>query len=220
MPLKEATICTPRRAKWTIVITLIISFFLNIPHLFKIKVTGNGKVCAAFYDKDAFSVGYSWFLTSLNCFIPFTLLLVMNSVIIHAWRNRVNFFKAKQKSADDKSKQDNAATNRQLTITLLSVTFAFIILSAPQYMRYVTYNLKSYTTSPKDYALYILAAHGSNKMFFTNNAVNFFLYCMAGSKFRHDLRDLFCKKPKTNINDSLSTSGTAISMVSELSNKV
>ena len=164
----------------------ILLFHLHIYFYFwKIIVTSDGKLCLAFSDKDGFSVGYSWFLTTINCFIPFTLLLVMNSIIIHALRNRVSNFKA-----DHDTITDNR--NRQLTITLLSVTFAFIILCAPQYLRYVTYNIKSCTTSPKEYALYILAAQGSNKMFFTNNAVNFFLYCVAGSKFHNDMRNLFC----------------------------
>ena len=217
MPLKAATICTPRRAKWTIGIALFISFFLNIPYFFKLKETSGGKVCVAFSDKDAFSVGYSWFLTTINCFLPFTLLLIMNSIIINALRNRGIFLKAEQNGTDDKAKDDTAKTNRQLTITLLSVTFAFIILCAPQYMRYVTYNLKSYTTSPEDYAMYILAAHGSNKFFFTNNAVNFFLYCIGGSKFRQDLWNIFCKKSKTN--RRMTSSATAMSVISDPGNK-
>ena len=145
MPLKAAIICTPRRAKWTILAVLIASFFINLPYFFKIRVTIEGKLCLAFSDKGEFSVGFSWFLTTINCFIPFTLLLVMNSIIVHALRNRVSNFEA-----DHDTTNDNR--NRQLTITLLSVTFAFIILCAPQYLRYVTYNMKSYTTSPKEYA--------------------------------------------------------------------
>ena len=207
MPLKAATICTPHRAKWTIAITLCLSTLVNVPYFFKLNVTNGGKLCVAFTDNTPFSVGYSWFLTSLNCFIPFSLLLLMNSVIIHALRHREMYIK------NDATEKKKDGTNRQLTITLLSVTFAFIILCAPQYIRYVIYSVKSYTTRPTDYALYILAAQTSNKMFFTNNAVNFFLYCVGGSKFRSDLRNLFCKKVKRQTN--LSKSGTAISVISE-----
>ena len=168
MPLKAAIICTPRRAKWTILVVLIVSFFINVSYFFKIIVTIDGKLCVAFSDKDAFSVGHSWFLTTINCFIPFTLLLVMNSIIIHALQNGVSKIKA-----DHDTTNDNR--NRQL---------------------------------------YILAAHGSNKMFFTNNAVNFFLCCVAGSKFRKDLWNLLCKKSVTN--RGMSSSGTAVSLISEI----
>ena len=214
-----ATICTPKRAKWSIGITLIISTIINSPYFITLKATQGGGLCVAFSGKDTFSVGYSWFLATINCFIPFTLLLVMNSVIIQALRNRGNFLEADQNSIKGRAKDDKVGTNKQLSIMLLSVTFAFIILLAPQYMRYVTYNLKSYTTSSTDYALYVLAAQGSNKMLFTNNAVNFFLYCIGGSKFRRDLWNLFRKTSKINRSFSTRGSSTRMSVMTRQSGK-
>ena len=80
---------------------------------------------------------------------------------------------------------------RQLTLMLLLVTFTFLLLTLPQYVRYLAAVVWNYTATPEDYADYILLAHVTNKVFYVNNACNFFLYCISGRKFRKDFRDLF-----------------------------
>ena len=89
--------------------------------------------------------------------------------------------------ADDKSAQ-----NRQLTAMLLGVTVTFLIVSLPIYVRYIYYDFNTFTDTPTSYATYIFVAHATHKLFTTNNAVNFYLYCITGSKFRQDLITLFC----------------------------
>ena len=92
-------------------------------------------------------------------------------------------------------KQIRVSRDKQLTMMLLLVTFTFLLLTLPQYVRYLVAILWNYTTSPQDYANYILLVHISNKLFFLNSGCNFFLYCLSGRKFRQDLMRLFtCKR--------------------------
>ena len=44
------------------------------------------------------------------------------------------------------------------------------------------------------YAVFNFLYHFSQKLFVTNNAVNFYFYCICGAKFRADLKSLFKKK--------------------------
>ena len=91
-------------------------------------------------------------------------------------------------------KEIRLARDKQLTMMLLLVTFTFLLLTLPQYVRYLVAILWNYTTSPQDYANYILLVHISNKLFFLNSGCNFFLYCLSGRKFGQDLMRLFtCK---------------------------
>ena len=133
----------------------------------------------------------------------------MNIVIVVALRSRGKYFKGD--GTDDKAAEARNAENRQLTFMMLAIATAFLILCSPQYMRLITYTIKSNNTSPYQYALYILAVHTSQTLINTNNAINFFLYCISGSKFRSDLKSLFCKQTS----ESARSGGTSISHISQ-----
>ena len=79
---------------------------------------------------------------------------------------------------------------------LLLVTFVLLTLTLPQYVRYVMAVFINYTTSPEAYSNFMLLVQITNKLYFTNNGINFFLYCIGGSKFREDLRRMCCGRNK------------------------
>ncbi|CAH1796908.1 unnamed protein product [Owenia fusiformis] len=91
---------------------------------------------------------------------------------------------------------DHGHRNRdaQLTFMLLAVTFTFLVLSLPQYLRYIIYAILDKHASPEVYATYMLIYHITNKLFFTNASVNFYLYCLSGSRFRNDIRNIFSRR--------------------------
>ena len=93
---------------------------------------------------------------------------------------------SKLKRRNTKGSKDN-----QLTIMLLLITFTFLLLTLPQYVRYLVAVFWNYTTRAEDYASFLLLAHASNRFFYMNSACNFFLYCMSGNKFRQDVKNLF-----------------------------
>ncbi len=61
-------------------------------------------------------------------------------------------------------------------------------------------------------AIYHLGHHVCHKLWYTNNAVNFYLYCLTGKKFRRDLLHLFGirrqEDAKTNVTVTMSMSVT------------
>ena len=81
----------------------------------------------------------------------------------------------------------------QLVAMLLLVSFALLVLTLPQYIRYAVYLVIDNRYSVKVYATYILFYNLTQKLFFTNSMCNIFLYAMGGSKFRQDVKNLFCK---------------------------
>lgn len=91
-------------------------------------------------------------------------------------------------SHEQSSKQQQQ--ERQLTITLTVLSFTFLILTLPNLVRYAIYSYKDYDSSAQTYAIYFLLYHLTNKLYATNNAINFYVYAITGSKFRKDLRKL------------------------------
>ena len=192
-PLKAASMCTPDRARWSSAVVTILSLTVTFPYFFELVVTSDGKSCLASSGNSISSVVYTWFMTSVTCFIPFSSLMVMNCIIIKALRQRGKYFKGdKLGNTEVKGSQKQA----QLTAMLLGLTCTVLIVSLPTYIRFIYYDLNSYTDTPTSYAVYIFLAHFTQKLFTTNNAVNFYLYCITGSKFRHDLMNLFCTQRK------------------------
>ena len=82
-PNKAASFNTVKRAKITIACSVIFSFLFNIPHLF--LTDWQGRACVPFGNAMKTTTGqfYYWLSLVINFVLPFVLLLIMNSVIIH-----------------------------------------------------------------------------------------------------------------------------------------
>ena len=83
---------------------------------------------------------------------------------------------------------------RQLIVMLLCVSFVFLVLTLPIYIRQMVYQFIDETTSPEAYARYIFFHFFTQGLYFTNSSVNFYLYCLTGSRFRNDLKTILCQK--------------------------
>ena len=149
--------------------------------------------------------------------IPFISLLSMKSVIIHTLRTRsplkVSNNEAKvqgQSQGQNKSQiSEDKSTETQIYLTLLLVAFSFFILITPLYAFVLYTQFVDFTKSTKTFAEFYIFYQVMHKMYYTNNAINFFLYVISGQKFRNDLLDLLkCSHGKQ-------TKGTSITHFSE-----
>ena len=99
--------------------------------------------------------------------------------------------------------QQVSSKDRNLIAMLLLVSFMFLLLNAPRFIRIIIAATVHFEPTPERMAMTALAWHITNKLYFANNACNFFLYCLSGSKFRRDFKALItenvcwcsCRKP-------------------------
>ena len=200
-PHKAASFNTVKRAKITIVFIVIFSIVFHIPHLF---ITSNqGRTCV-FYATGLDSVAnqfYYWSSFIIHFALPFVLLLIMNSVIIHTVARRSQLA-VRQSSVMDRLGQSQGQSQgqkekhveMQIYVILLLVTFSFLILTTPGSL-FILYTMYiDYTKSPKAFALFYLLFNIGQKTYYTNFGINFFLYVISGTKFRADLVCLFLRK--------------------------
>ena len=192
-PHKAASVNTVKKAKITIVIIVVSSILFNIPHIF--MSTNVGKECVPWgkgMEKIAAQLHY-YVSFMIDFALPFVLLLVMNSVIIHTLRVRslmgVSRSSGQGRNEGHTSKLKNS--EKQIFIMLLLVTFAFLILTTPGYALIIYVNFVDYTKSPKSFAEYYLVYNIGQKTYYTNYGINFFLYVLSGHKFRSDLVHMF-----------------------------
>ena len=112
------------------------------------------------------------------------------------------------------------SSERQIIVTLLAVTFAFLILTTPAYSLFLYAIFYDYKQSPYAFAGYYLFYNVARQTYYTNYGINFFLYVISGKKFRSDLINLFrCFKDKPISSDS-SEPQTKVFTVGSLSHEV
>ena len=196
-PHRAAIYSTPRRAKFTILVILIWVMTYSTPHLFFSGIIG--KECFGYLIGGIITKVYSWLTLVVNALIPFSMLMYMNYLNIKKVRQSRKMLSTNdtqndsqgQGNANKKRQKTMKNTENQLTVMLLLVTTLFLILMIPTYMRFL------YTTfvdrdTPEKYARLIFFYHISQKLYHSNNGINFSLYCISGQKFRSDLKELLC----------------------------
>ena len=189
MPHKAASFNTTKRAKITITCIVIFGTIYNIPHVF---VSANqGRNCIAHTSETVTGQVYFWSSFVINFLFPFLSLLTINGVIIHKIGNRSRLvsLKSEGQSQDKQPKVKNS--ERQIYVTLLLVTFAFLVLMSPTFACLLYSSIVGIGNSPKTYADFVLFYNVAQKTYYTNFGINFFLYVISGQKFRSDLIQLF-----------------------------
>ena len=216
-PHRAASFNTVKRAKITIFCIVIFSTLYNVPHTpITLRVD---TLCVPYGNALEHVSGQIYYYLSLviSFFLPFVLLLVMNCFIINTLRKRSDIVVARSDSQGNKSKgqgQKMKNSERQIFITLLFVTFAFLILNIPAYAFFLYVMVYDYEQSPKSFAAYTLFESIGRNLYFTKYAINFFLYVISGKKFRVDLMRLFrCYKQRDAGHSDSSASQTRVSTI-------
>ena len=146
-PHKAASFNTVKRAKITIVCIVIFSTLYNIPHLY---TSSNEEWLCLSYGKRSvmgktYGLFYYWFSLVIQFVLPFISLLAMNTVIILTIHSSSSFRQKQRREMYSQGKGEGhneghdksskiKSSERQVYITLLLVTFGFLILTTPAYL--------------------------------------------------------------------------------------
>ena len=210
-PHKAASFNTVKKAKIRILSIVIFSILYNFPH--SIVAIDDGVRCTN--APLPYVEVYYWLSFAVNFLLTFVFLLTMNTVIIHTLRKRA---KKMLISSDNKVKDQGGSkitkirsSEAQIYVTLLLVTFGFLILTTPTYVLSLFIPVVNFSETPKKFAEFYISYQTAQKTFFTNNCINFFFYVTSGKTFRTDLVDLFrCgSKKRHKLRDSLGDSLTS-----------
>ena len=208
-PYKAASFNTIKRAKITITCIIIFCVIYNIPHLY--VTSTDGARCGPFGKAMQTTIGKVYYFMSLftNIGLPFISLLVMNSIIIKAIRQRPKLSESRNQDEGQSEGQGQTSKSNnselQILITLLLVTFVFLLLATPVYIFFLYINVVDYEATPRIYAGYILFHSVVQKLYQTNFGINFFLYVISGQKFRTDLMKLFIRQKPSRTSLSVTT---------------
>ena len=205
-PLHTKSICTVRVAKKISLAIGLLLFAFNLHKVFTKDVVtlSNGmKTCVWVHVPDKYPNIFFRISAFLYSFIPLTVMFTANCLII------LKFMLAKWRNRQGGTESVNQALSKSAvkgTVMLLTVSFAFVILTGP----ICIHNLIVHKNPPKLlYGVIVILQY-------LNHSITGVLYCITGSRFREELMDLFnCGRRKRNgfINMSIShISSTAASI--------
>ncbi|XP_070174196.1 G-protein coupled receptor daf-37-like [Littorina saxatilis] len=221
-PHKVNVMCTIRNARYYVI--AMTAFFLMVNSHFLYGVThvtdingtfmwcGTG-VGAEEYRFFLYKI-WPWVDTFLFSLFPVIILIVSNSVIV--WKVTDSVRKARVTLASGQSDQLSSRTKKvsSMTLTLIAVSLAFFLLTAPLCAHFI---ILPYLTpySERDHLgqeIIMFAYQLMNLLWYTNSAINFYLYCLTGTNFRNDACIMLClTKKETIMASNTQTSQTVIS---------
>ncbi|CAH1789963.1 unnamed protein product [Owenia fusiformis] len=217
-PIRVKTIFSPCRIMVSIITMVALLCVVNIQWLFTLVVretipgemmslvheslqiedaqTEEEIVCIYKEGTENFrSYYWPWIDACIASFIPFTILIICNALIVAKLSKSKKF---RKESTNERRGKNNNAT-RSITIMLIVTSFMFLILTAP----FVIYLIIWQKDTKNGYASMTELIHSElmtsifDMFIYCNSAINFILYCLSGKMFREALAELFCGKQPT-----------------------
>ena len=219
-PLKAVVWCDPKRAKIACGVIFGAMWLVNAP-FYVLNHVETCNVCAIGTPGSVVSFVYPWISACVGLLVPFVLLVSMNVAIGLAIRSRLprralyspgigqqtaesiemgvahvmrvcpNEDPEQIAPRDDTQLRPMSPRDRNAIVMLFLVSVAFLLLVTPHFVHVAVFSVVDRTSDPSLHADYILFFQVSHKLYSTNNACNFFLYCLSGTKFRSDVVRLF-----------------------------
>ncbi|XP_028990251.1 probable G-protein coupled receptor 142 isoform X2 [Betta splendens] len=177
-PLLHRQISYPARARRIILAVLALSLVSGVPFFWWSDMWRNS------HPPTALDTALVWTHVTIIYFLPCSIFLVLNSLIIRTLRRR-----QRQQPCQEEPGPQPAPARRlgKTTAMLLAITSAFSVLWAPRTV-VVIYHLYAASVH-SDWRVH-LAYDLSNMLAMLNTAVNFFLYCFVSKAFRSSVRDI------------------------------
>ncbi|KAM6896927.1 LOW QUALITY PROTEIN: putative G-protein coupled receptor 142 [Xenentodon cancila] len=173
-PLLHRQISYPARARKIIAVVLAISLASGVPFFWWSDMWRNSD------PPTVLDTVLIWAHVMIIYFLPCSIFLVLNSLIIHTLRVR-------QRQHPCHEERGPPRRRGKTTAMLLAITSVFSVLWAPRTV-VVMYHL--YVSSVHRNWRVHLAYDLSNMLAMLNTAVNFFLYCFVSKPFRGAVRDV------------------------------
>lgn len=198
-PLKASEMCNIPRAKIVMVILLFLLFFINAHLFWTVEIDDNKTPVKCEYGDgfELLSEVWPWIDAALYSFLPFITIMILNCLIIRQVKKARH---SRQQMQSDSLKQPNRRPSHEqsikLTIMLLSVSFTFLVSTLPMNTFLI---VKAFTEDQylKTSAQYSLITTIAKLLMYLNHAINFFLYCATGQKFRHQVKRILCRRSKS-----------------------
>ena len=197
-PHRADVLCTVGKSQ---VIVVSMTLFISVIHthlLYGYDVESSGSLIFCGPIKDYIPFFFEiWSLVDMLIFslLPWLCLAVCNSLLV--WKLRVSLREAEVSLGSGQAARisDRKKKATSITVTLIAVSAAFLILTFPmsfiQILNFVFWASGSIDALNSSRAFYYTWGI-SLLLWYLNSCINFYLYCLTGSKFRKEAKQMLC----------------------------
>ena len=205
-PHKVKTFCTKRKTYIIIIAIILIMALINAHYLYGLGVVidtaENFTYCGSIYDGHFYFDTFIWPWVDLCIYslLPSTILSVCNISIIF------KVISSNRRIISDSSVSGNSTHNGSLTFRryqqssltamMLTTSIIYVVCTTPfciHVIYYANLTVELLEYSQEDAVDELLWA-AVNMLQFTNNSINFILYCVSGKRFRDELKGICCRR--------------------------
>ena len=193
-PLKARTWCTKKRLGIALLIMFVLLALISLHVFWSLTFMDELENYKCQFDVSVFGEHGepAWLFVdaAIFTFVPFIIILSCNVAIILA------LLRAARRRNAEMNVRNSASNDSTTSITtmLITISIVFLLTTSPLTICYQFYGpiVEKYADDPVGYALYfeLLVNTVLVLLCYNNNAVNFLLYCISGSKFRRALADM------------------------------
>ncbi|XP_076464675.1 uncharacterized protein LOC143296541 [Babylonia areolata] len=195
-PHRVALLCTRRKSQITVLLMVATTVALNAHILVTYTLSTDGDTSTAqcryidnahlqYYDEFI----YPWLDLVFTSFLPSLLLLLGNSALAASLYHSVRQARQMSSRADTTTTTTRKKAASSLTVTLMCVSVTFLCLTLPVCLYLITYSYLDVSDAYYEAWLELVWVVVS-LLWYCNYAINFYLYCLTGTKFRAQCRRL------------------------------
>ena len=193
-PFKVKKICTKRNVALANIVMIVVFICANWHFLLTFEEVADPLLVWDCRPKPNFAyfinVVWYWIDGTLYAFLPIILIVVLNGLIVYAVKRATNT--RIDLTNNTKKARDKAAQQRQMTIMLLTISMVFIVLVLPNCIFFIVKEYWTWKNTLHGTAQYFLLYQIVFVLSDLNHAVNFYLYCLSGKRFRHNFLKVIC----------------------------
>ena len=195
-PHRVNAICTPRRSWCAVIVTVVFSSMAFSHILYGVEIVHQLGICDVKRKYEVF-LEEIWVKVELflDFLLPIVCILLSNIVLVR--KLRVSVREASDQLATSETQTvSRAKTVNSVTLQAVGVSCAFIVLTSPvsiyNIMKLASEEKHMTMTDLHTFAVLKVIESSFHMLRYMNYCVNFYLYCLTGSKFRNQFKNVIC----------------------------
>ena len=197
-PHRVNVVCTRRKSLAAVSSTFLVVCVLysHLLYGFDVVSTETSRFCSFGYQSYKIFIEDVWLQVHIFIFslLPFAFLVLSNGVLVFTLSRSV---KAARETLTTGQQIDNRQVKASATtVTVIAVSVAFVVLKLPLDVKNILFSLytSDFTSSLK--LQYIAVQYFFDSLAYVltycNYSINFYVYCLTGTRFRREFKDIVC----------------------------
>ena len=196
-PHRANVLCTVGKSKAIVVLMVLFITIIHTHIIYGMRIgMRDGRTKCLLHRDYApfFREIWSWADVLIFSLLPWLCLAVSNSLLV--WKLRLSLREAKLSLGSGQADRINDRKKKatSISITLIAVSTAFIVLTFPMsfylIINFVFWIINGSVVELRSLRVFYYIHQISYPLWYANSCINFYVYCLTGSKFRREAKQI------------------------------